>query len=101
MRIGAKKNLGFDYFKLLNSLSPDIKLELIARLFRSLKSEKNVTNVSWKNLYGALELDQPIDKFLVELKRDRKFTRNQLTCEKVSIEQIRCFSKLKFNKKRN
>lgn len=67
-----KKILGFDYFKFLNSLSPDIKLEMIGRLFRSLKSVKNVTNVSWKNLYGALELDQPIDKFLVELKRDRK-----------------------------
>ncbi|SIS55349.1 hypothetical protein [Belliella pelovolcani] len=66
------------YFKLLNGLSPDNKLELISRLSKSLKSEEKKEKVSWKSLFGALKLDQPIDEFLTELKDDRKFIRKQI-----------------------
>jgi hypothetical protein len=66
------------YFTLLKSLSPNNKLELIARLSNSLKKTKKVKDNSWKSLYGSLELDQSADDFVAELKNDRKFSRKTI-----------------------
>ena len=61
------------YFTLLKNLSPNNKLELIARLSNSLKTSKKPKKSSWKSLFGALELDQSDDDFIASLKKDRKF----------------------------
>ena len=61
------------YFTLLKSLSPNNKLELIAKLSKSMKTTKKTKDISWKSLFGALELDQSADDFVAELKNDRKF----------------------------
>jgi len=63
------------YFTLLKSLSPNNKLELIAKLSKSMKTTKKTKDISWKSLFGALELDQSADDFVAELKNDRKFSR--------------------------
>ena len=60
---------------LLKSLSPNDKLELIAKLSQSIKSklkEKN-SDKSWKSLFGALELDIPVDDFITDLRKERNF----------------------------
>lgn len=71
----ANTNLIDSYFTLLKGLSANNKLEIIARLSKSLKTpEKNEDN-SWKDLFGALALDQSAEEFIKGLKSDRKFIR--------------------------
>ncbi len=71
-------NLIDSYFILLKSLSPNNKLELIAKLSKSLKTSKKVKDISWKSLFGVLELDQSADDFVADLKKDRKFNRQSI-----------------------
>ena len=66
------------YFSLLKNLSPNSKLELIARLSKSMKTTKKTKDNSWKSLFGALVLDQSADEFVEELKKDRKFSRKPI-----------------------
>lgn len=66
------------YFSLLKSLSPNSKLELIARLSKSMKTTKKTKDNSWKSLFGAMVLDQSADEFVEELKKDRKFIRKSI-----------------------
>lgn len=71
-------NLIDSYFTLLKSLSPNNKLELIAKLSTSMKITKKTKDISWKSLFGALELDQSADDFAEDLKKDRKFRRKSV-----------------------
>ena len=66
------------YFSLLKNLSPNSKLELIARLSKSMKTTKKTKDNSWKSLFGAFVLDQSADEFVEELKKDRKFSRKPI-----------------------
>ena len=63
------------YFTLLKSLSPNHKLELIARLSMSMKTTKKLKDNSWMALFGSWDLDQSADEFVEELRSDRKFNR--------------------------
>jgi len=67
-------NLIDSYFTLLKSLSPNNKLELIAKLSKSMKTTKKSSDISWKSLFGALVPDQSDDDFVEDLKKDRKFS---------------------------
>ncbi len=72
-------NLVDSYYTLLKNLSPNNKLELIARLSKSLKTTtKKKEDTSWEALFGAWELDQSTDDFVAELKKDRTFTRKSI-----------------------
>ena len=71
-------NLVDSYFSLLKNLSSDNKLELISRLSTSMKTNKKVKDESWKSLFGALELNQPADEFVEDLKRERVFRRKSV-----------------------
>lgn len=66
------------YFSLLKSLSPNNKLELIAKLSKSMKTTKKAKDNSWKSLFGSLKLDQSADDFVEELKADIKFSRKTI-----------------------
>ena len=68
-------NLINSYFTMLKSLSPNNKLELIAKLSKSMKSSGNEKTISWKSLFGALEIEQSADDFVADLRKDRKFSR--------------------------
>lgn len=74
----ADTSLINSYFSLLKSLSSNAKLELIAKLSQSMKTTGKAKDKSWKSLFGALELEIPIDKFVNDLKKDRNFTRKSL-----------------------
>ena len=66
------------YYTLLKSLSPNNKLELIARLSKSMKtSKKRDKEISLESLYGSWESDQTADELIAELKSARHFTRNR------------------------
>ena len=71
-------NLIDSYFTLLKSLSPNNKLELIAKLSESMKTTRETKDTSWKSLFGALELDQSADEFVEDLKKDREFSRKSI-----------------------
>lgn len=71
-------NLVDSYYLLLKNLSPHNKLELIARLSKSMTTDKKAKDSSWKSLFGALTLDQSVDEFVGELKKDRKFIRKSV-----------------------
>ena len=62
-----------NYYTILKGLSFDNKLELIARLSNSMKTAKKEKDNSWKSLFGALTIDQPVDDFVEDLKKDRRF----------------------------
>lgn len=64
-----------NYLMLLKSLSPNEKLELIARLSQSLKSKQKVEvdDTAWKSLFGALQLETSVDDFINNLKQERSF----------------------------
>lgn len=78
MTTDINSNLIDNYFRLLESLSPNDKLDLIARLSKSLKSTEKEDNGSWKSLYGALMIDNSADNFVEGLKRDRDFSRKSI-----------------------
>lgn len=71
-------NLVDSYYTLLKSLSHNNKLELIARLSKSMKSSKAKKDTSWESLFGSWELDQTADEFITELKTDRNFSRKNI-----------------------
>lgn len=75
-------NLIDSYFSLLKSLSPNNKLELIAKLSKSMKTTKKAKDIAWKSLFGALELDQSAEDFVSDLKKDRKFSRKSIDLRK-------------------
>lgn len=64
-----------NYFMLLKSLSPNDKLELIAKLSQSMKSKRKEkdSDKSWMSLFGALELEMSVEDFLTDLKNERNF----------------------------
>lgn len=67
-----------NYFSLLKNLSSDHKLELIARLSKSMKSSKKAKKeVSLDSLYGSWDSDQSADELIAELKNARNFNRKR------------------------
>ncbi len=71
-------NLVDSYYLLLKNLSSNNKLELIARLSKSMTTTKKAKDKSWKSLFGALDLDQSSEEFVEGLKKDRKFSRKSV-----------------------
>ncbi|MGC4231798.1 MAG: hypothetical protein QM594_02210 [Niabella sp.] len=71
-------NLIDSYYTLLKSLTPNNKLELIARLSKSMKTtKKKEKEISLESLYGSWESDQTADELIEELKNARNFTRKR------------------------
>jgi ribosomal protein L18E len=63
-----------NYFSFLKNLSSDNKLELIARLSKSMKtSKKTKKEVSLSSLYGSWESEESADEIIAELKSARNF----------------------------
>lgn len=72
------KTLIDHYFSILENLSVDSKLELIARLSKSMKSsEKTKKEVSLSSLYGSWESEQSADEIISEIKSARNFNRKR------------------------
>lgn len=70
-------NLIDSYFGLLKNLSADSKLELIARLSKSMKSAKGVKSDSLKSLYGAFVSKQTAEEMIREIRNARSFNRKR------------------------
>ena len=70
-------NLIERYLEMLNNLSPDSKLELIARLSKSMKTKKEVKSSSLEELYGSFISEQSADELIDDLKKARTFNRKR------------------------
>lgn len=70
-----KFNLVNSYLGLLNNLSIDNKLELIAKLSDSLKGSKRPVDKSIRDLYGAFISPKSAEEIITELKNARSFNR--------------------------
>lgn len=76
MKAGDLKfNLIDTYLRLLNSLSPDNKLELIFKLSDSLKASEQRSKKSLKDLFGAFESEKTADEIIGEMNGSRNFNR--------------------------
>jgi hypothetical protein len=71
-------NLIDSYYTLLKSLSSDNKLELIARLSKSMKTTKKKEEVSLESLYGSFVSGQSAVELIEGLKKDRNFNRKRV-----------------------
>jgi len=80
-------NLVDSYYVLLKNLSPENKLELIARLSKSMATAKQTKDKTWKSLFGSLALDQSVDEFIDELEKDRKFNRKEVELWKSTYKE--------------
>ena len=63
------------YLGLLNNLSPSNKLDLIARLTASVKSDLKPKKSSFKKAYGAFESSKSAEEIIDEIRESRVFTR--------------------------
>ena len=70
----ANNNLIDGYLKLLHSLSPNNKLELISKLILSLKKETEKKDYFYK-AFGAWESSKSADQMISDIKKTRKFKR--------------------------
>jgi predicted metal-binding transcription factor (methanogenesis marker protein 9) len=66
-----------NYFELLKNLSPDNKLELIARLSKSMKSTKKKKTEALQDLYGTFISEKSAEELISEIKSARRFDRKR------------------------
>jgi hypothetical protein len=77
--IDINMNLVDSYYMLLKNLSSDNKLELIARLSKSMKTSKKAKKeVSLQSLYGSWVSDQSAEELVNELKKARNFNHKEI-----------------------
>ncbi len=70
-------NLLDNYLVLLSQLSTHHKLELIAKLSKSMQEEKPIQSTrSFGELFGALKGEKSAEEQIEEIRAARKFTRN-------------------------
>ncbi len=69
------KSLLDNYFGLIRNLSPEIKLELIEKIAKTLKG--NITNnkSSLTEAFGAWKSKKTADEIIIELRNNRNFNR--------------------------
>lgn len=63
------------YVKLLDSLSPGSKLDLIARLTASIKSDIEHKPSSFEEAFGAWQADETAEEIINNIRSSRSFTR--------------------------
>lgn len=63
------------YLQLLNNLSASNKLELIARLTTSVKSDLKKKASSFQKAYGAFLSEKTAEEIINEIRSSRRFTR--------------------------
>jgi len=63
------------YFGLIRNLSPELKLDLIEKLSKTLKSSLSENQSSYKSTFGAWKSDKSADEIIAELREKRSFNR--------------------------
>ena len=74
----TNKHIVETYSVLLEGLSPVSKLELIERLSKSLKADKESKEVTFYKSFGAFASDKPAEAIIKEIKNNRKFRKKEI-----------------------
>jgi len=74
----ANKNIVDSYSKLFEGLDTFTKLELIERLSKSLKKEKNSKDKLFYKSFGAFPADKSAEEITEEIRASRKFRQKDL-----------------------
>lgn len=74
----ANKNIVDTYSRLFEGLDSFTKLELIERLSKSLKKEKNSKEKAFFKSFGAFNSDKSAEEIVTEIKASRKFRKKDL-----------------------
>ena len=61
------------YLKLMNNLSPSIKLDLISKLTQSVKAENIDKKKSFYEAFGAFESEKSADEIINDIYNSRSF----------------------------
>lgn len=69
------KSITDTYFDLIKNLSPDIKLNLIEKLTKTLKGDFTHGNIDFKSAFGAWKSDESADEIILKLRNNRNFNR--------------------------
>ena len=65
-----------NYFALLKNLSTNSKLDLIAKLSQSIKTDISNKRSSFDKAYGAWDSEESADELIATIKESRTFYRN-------------------------
>lgn len=68
-------NLVETYIGLLNNYSEEFKLELISKMFNSIKPNTDSNRKLFYSSFGALKTEKSADEIITEIRRERTFTR--------------------------
>lgn len=63
------------YFGLIKNLSPEIKLDLIEKITKTLKIDLSNNNESMQKSFGAWQSSQPAEVIIDETRASRNFNR--------------------------
>ncbi|PWK80098.1 hypothetical protein LX99_00562 [Mucilaginibacter oryzae] len=74
----ANKNIVDTYARLFEGLDTLTKLELIERLSKSLKKEKDLKESAFYKSFGAFETEKSAEDLVNEIKASRKFLEKEL-----------------------
>jgi phosphoheptose isomerase len=64
-----------NYLGLIKNLSPEIKIDIIEKLMKSLKHDFKGSNKTLKDSFGAWKSEKSADEIISELRNSRTFKR--------------------------
>lgn len=64
-----------NYFGLIRNLSPEIKLDLIEKIAKTLKGNINNNKSSMIKAFGAWKSENSAEEIIIELRENRNFNR--------------------------
>ncbi|HIP49159.1 MAG TPA: hypothetical protein EYG92_09380 [Lutibacter sp.] len=64
-----------NYFGLIRNLSPEIKINLIEKIAKTLKGNITSNNSSLTDAFGAWKSKKSADEIIIELRENRNFNR--------------------------
>lgn len=77
MRLQNQQNSAANYYLgVLNNLSAEIKLDLIAQLSQSVKQERTTTEPALSTLFGAYREGESAEEIIAEIRSSRVANRN-------------------------
>lgn len=71
----AESQILNNYFGILDNLSPELKLAIIERLSKSLKSEISQKKDKMEKAFGAWEDSKNTEEMITEIRNNRTFNR--------------------------
>lgn len=63
------------YLQMLDNLSPEIKLDLISKLSKSVKADMKAKKTAFKKAFGGFISEKSAEELITEIRNSRSFNR--------------------------